>query len=272
MPQTLSQIKSLLASHGLRPKHRLGQNFLHDHNQMSKILAAAELTPGERVLEVGPGTGALSEQLLDRGAELVAVEIDADLEPILRHVLAPYGNRAQLIVGDVLANKHALNPQIFERLGDQPFKLVANLPYQIASPLLMNLLIDHPQMTLAVVMVQREVADRLTAGPGGKDYGPLGVMAQAMCHVERIATLPPSCFWPRPQVNSAVVRLRRRDEPLTDDPHQLARALRRLFAHRRKQLGTVLGRQTPLPEGVDPRARPETLSVEQIIALARQLG
>ncbi|MFP4144962.1 MAG: 16S rRNA (adenine(1518)-N(6)/adenine(1519)-N(6))-dimethyltransferase RsmA [Phycisphaeraceae bacterium] len=266
--QTLTDMKHLLASRGLRPKHRLGQNFLHDHNQMRRILAAAEISAGDLVLEVGPGTGTLSEELLEAGAELVAVEIDRDLEPILRERLEPFGEQATLVVGDMLEKKRKLNPEVLDRLGGRPFKLVANLPYQIASPLLINLVADHPEMGLAVVMIQREVADRLAADPGGKQYGPLGIVVQAMCEVTVVSTLPPGCFWPPPKVSSAVVRLVRRAEPLTDDPHGLLELLHRLFSRRRKQIGSILGRDAPLPAGASHEQRPEQLSVARLCELA----
>lgn len=285
MPQTLSDIKQLLAAHNLRPKHRLGQNFLHDHNQMRRILDAAAITEGERVLEVGAGTGALSEALLGAGAQLVAVEIDRDLEPILRERLAPFGPRAQLYIGDILTNKRTINPDVLALLhvgssgnpqaptpNTGPFKLIANLPYHIASPLLIDLAMDHPAMHLGVVMVQREVADRLVAAPGTKTYGPLSVLVQAMCEVRRVAALPPSCFWPAPKVASAVIRIERRAEPRTGDPHRLAALVQRLFQQRRKQIGSILGREAALPAGVEARHRPEQLSVEQLAIMARQLG
>lgn len=267
--QTLGEIKSLLAAHGLRPKHRFGQNFLHDANQMRRIMEAAELREGELVLEVGPGTGALTERLLEGGAHVVAVEVDRDLEPILRERLADHGDRFTLIVEDVLAGKHELNPRVVEAVRDRDFKLIANLPYNVASPLLVNLAIGFPRMSLALVMVQREVADRLAAPHGGKDYGPLSVMVQAMCTVERVATLAPGCFWPAPDVHSAVAKLTRRATPLTDDPARLAEMLHTLFSKRRKQLGSVLGRDFPFPAGIAADARPEQLSVEQHVALSR---
>lgn len=273
MTQTLTDIKQLLAAHGLRPKHRLGQNFLHDHNHLRRILEAADLQPGQQVLEVGPGTGALTEQLLAAGARVVAVEIDRDLEPILRTRLAEvFGEamvteRFHLIVGDALAGKHALSPAVLEALGDKPFKLIANLPYQVASPLLANLATDHPAMSDAVVMIQNEVADRLMAGPGGKDYGPLGIVLQAMCEIRVVGKLSPGCFWPPPTITSAVVHLRRRDRPLIDQPRVFSDFLHRLFSKRRKQLGSILGRDTPLPPGIEADVRPETLSVEQLLEL-----
>ncbi|MEX2215459.1 MAG: rRNA adenine dimethyltransferase family protein [Phycisphaeraceae bacterium] len=313
--QTLSEIKALLAAFGLHPRHRFGQNFLHDAGKMQHILAAAELSPGEVVLEVGPGTGALSVRLLEAGIRLVAVEIDRDLEPILRDQLCtpqqspptPVGGTCDLIIDDVLAGKHEINPRVWQALrivGElregasgaetATFKLVANLPYNIASPLIANLLLapyealsrqlpatspnpepgtqdpepSRPRLSLAVVMIQREVADRLTAPPGGKDYGPLGVLVQAMCEVDRVTILSPGCFWPQPKVDSAVVRLRVRPQPMTSDPPKFSAFLHRVFSKRRKQLGSILGRATPLPADIDPQSRPEQLSVEQLIRLS----
>lgn len=296
MAQTLLEIKQLLVAHGLRPKKKHGQNFLHDGNHMNRVLDAANLAPGDRVLEVGPGTGALSERLIEAGAHVVAVEIDPDLEPILNQRLGGH-ERFTLIIGDVLDGKHRLNPVVIEALNSPrphrgragtgvetqstsqldadapPCKLIANLPYHIASPLLVNLALDHPAMTDAVVMVQKEVADRLAAGPssagGGKAYGPLGIILQAVFEVRRVSVLSPGCFYPQPSIASAVVGLTRRDEPICDDPRAFAAFVHKLFGKRRKQLGAILGRGTPLPPDVSPEARPETLGVEQLAALAR---
>lgn len=271
MAQTLSKIKGLLEAHGLRPKHRFGQNFLHDGNQMRKILDAAVIAPGEVVLEVGAGTGALSERLLEAGARLIAVEVDRDLVPIVRERLAAFGERVTLVEGDVLSGKHELNPQVVELLSREAasgFKLVANLPYNVASPLLVNLVVDFPAMSLGIVMVQREVADRLRAPHGGKDYGPLSVIVQALCEVEQVAVLPAGCFWPPPDVQSAVVKLKRRREPLTRDPKRLSAMLHTLFSKRRKQIGSILGRDVKLPAGIEATMRPEQLTVEQLVALA----
>lgn len=270
MAQTLSQIKSMLAAHGLMPKKRFGQNFLHDGNKLAAILASAAIRPGDVVLEVGPGTGALSEHLLDAGATLIAVEIDRDLEPILKQRLVePYGDRVTLLFEDVLEGKHEINPRLMDLIAGRPFKLIANLPYNVASPLIVNLVLDHPHMSRAIVMVQREVGDRLAAPPGGKDYGPLGIIVQAVCNVRRVVTLTPGCFWPMPQIDSAVIELTRLETPLTDDPHGLARLVHRLFEQRRKQIGSLLGRSTPLPAGIDPTLRAEKLSVQQLVELSR---
>ncbi len=270
MAQTLNEIKNLLAAHGLRPKNRLGQNFLHDGNQMQRIVEAARIRDGDVVLEVGAGTGALTSRLLDEGTHVVAVEIDDDLRPILRQQFESYGDLFTLVAGDVLAGKHAINPAVTDALVGRPFTMVANLPYHVASPLLVNLCVEVPTMRSAVVMVQREVADRLTAGPNaGADFGPLSVMVQAMCTVDRLFVVPPGCFWPAPKIDSAAVRLDRRDTPLTDDPAALSATCQRLFQQRRKQLGAILGRDLTLPHGVDRTMRPQELTVEQIVALSR---
>ncbi len=265
MPQTLRDIQNLLAEHNLHPKKRFGQNFLHDHHHLARILEAAEVSPGDLVVEVGPGTGTLSELLLEVGANLVAVEVDRDLEPILRQRLGE--NFRGLIFDDVLAGKHALSPKLLDAVRDQPFKLIANLPYQVASPLLVNL-ITQTAMTAAVVMVQREVAQRIMAGPGCKDYGPLSVMVQATCSVRRVGVLSPHCFWPAPKIESAVIRLDRLNQPHSRDLSALSQLLHTLFSKRRKQLGAILGRDRAWPAGIDPSSRPEQLTVTQLCALA----
>ena len=267
MAQTLSDIKQLLADHGLRPKKKFGQNFLHDGNHMAKILAAAQLKPGDTVLEVGPGTGALTERLVDAGANVFAVEIDRDMQPILQ---ARLGEQIRLHIGAALDGKHAINAEVLKLLGDKPFKLIANLPYNIASPLMANLAIDHLHMTGMVVMIQKEVADRLLAEPGTKAYGPLGVLIQALFTVERVGVLKPGCFYPPPSIDSAVVAMHRRAEPLCEDARALGDLLHQLFSKRRKQLGSILGRNAVLPAGVEPTMRPEQLTAEQLCELARQ--
>lgn len=266
MAQTLSEIKELLAGHGLRPKKKFGQNFLHDGNHMAKILEAAQLAPSDTVLEVGPGTGALTERLVEAGASVVAVEIDRDMEPILH---ARLGDTITLHIGDALDGKHAISSEVLKLLGDKSFKLIANLPYNIASPLMANLAIDHLSMTGMVVMIQKEVADRLLAPPGTKAYGPLGVLLQALFSIERVGVLKPGCFYPPPSIDSAVVALHRRDVPLCGDPKALGSLLHKLFSKRRKQLGSSLGRDAILPEGVEINMRPEQLSVEQLCEIAQ---
>jgi 16S rRNA (adenine1518-N6/adenine1519-N6)-dimethyltransferase len=286
MAQTIGQIRKLLEAHGLEPKHKWGQNFLHDQNHMQRIIEAGDVQPGELVLEVGAGTGSLTECLLEAGARVVAVEIDRALAPILQQRMAPFGERVAIYIGDVMADKRHLEPAVLDKLREQaaaddaeaskepsdgpppPFKLIANLPYGVASPLLSTLALDHPAMTQAVVMVQREVADRLLAEPGGKQYGPLGILVQAMGTVRRVAHLSPACFWPQPKVGSTVVHFQRDATPRIKDAAALASLVHTLFTKRRKQIGSILGRDAPLPEGIEPTMRPEQLSVAQLIALS----
>lgn len=256
---------------GLRPNRALGQNFLCDHNLIQRLIDAADVGARDLVLEVGPGTGTLTESLLERGATVVACELDRGLVDLLRDTLATHvaSGRLTLIHADCLAGKHALNPAIVESLAGRPFTLIANLPYGAASPLMVNLAGD-PACRGQYVTIQREVAQRLRAVPSTRDYSELSVVVQAMCSVERIATLPPECFWPRPKITSEMVALVPRPEPLTDDPAALASLCRRLFTQRRKQIGAILGRATPLPEGVDPAARPENLTPAQLVELSRR--
>lgn len=268
--QTLSQIKVLLQARGLSPNHALGQNFLCDHNLITKLIDASGVAHADLVLEIGPGTGTLTESLLERGATVVACELDRGLVDLLTETLADHiaAGRLTLVHADCLESRRALNPALADALGDRPFKLVANLPYGAASPL-MALLATDPACRGQFVTIQKEVAMRLRAVPGTKDYSELGVIVQAMAEVSKIATLPPECFWPRPKVTSEMIAITPRDTPLTEDPPALARLCHTLFTRRRKQIGAILGRNTPLPEGVDPTARPESLSVEQLVALSR---
>ncbi|MCC6677633.1 MAG: ribosomal RNA small subunit methyltransferase A [Phycisphaerales bacterium] len=290
--QSLTEIRELLASHGLAPKKSLGQNFLIDHNLIRKLVDAAAVGPGSLVLEVGPGTGTMTEELLARGAEVVACELDAGLAQLLRERFGPDSlagrtsaapgssamthagpaARFTLIEGDCLEGKRALNAEARARLGDRGFSLVSNLPYGAGTPLMSTLLTDHPRCGVLAVTVQREVADRLAAKPGSKEYGALSVIAQALAEVESVASLPPECFWPRPDVTSRMVVLRRRAEPMTGDAAGLAAACRVIFAQRRKQLGSVLGRAFPWPGGIRAEQRAEELGVREIVELAAVLA
>jgi len=269
--QSLQQIRAMLEARGLSPRHALGQNFLIDQNLVAKLVDAAHVQPAETILEVGPGTGTLTDALLHRGCRVIACEMDTGLAQLLRDRLlspaSPAASRFTLIEGDCLASGKRLNEHAAAALAGSPFKLVANLPYQAATPLMLSLLIDHPLCSLQAVTIQREVADRLLAPPGSKDYGLLGIVAQAMGEVSLIAKLPPECFWPRPKVHSAMVLIRRREKPLTDQPANLARFCQTLFSKRRKQLGAILGRSLPFPASINPTQRPEELSPTQIIEL-----
>ncbi len=262
--QTLSEIKGMLAARGLRPRHRFGQNFLHDHNVLRTLMAAAAVRPGEVVLEVGPGTGALTDLLIEAGAHVIACELDRDLAALVRE---RFGARVTLIEGDCLAGKHALNPAILAALGGRDFRLIANLPYQAATPLIATLLADHAACAGMVVTIQREVAQRLAAAPGTADMGPLSVMTQFLATVAIVAEIRPGSFWPEPEVTSAIVRIDPR-QPRPVEPPALRPMIERAFQQRRKQMGTSVGRDFSLPPHFDRTRRPETLTVDEWVALA----
>ena len=298
MPQTKTEIRALLDAADARPKHRFGQNFMIDQNLVAAVADAGEVAAGDCIIEVGPGTGTLTEELLSRVGEagrVVAVEIDRDLAAMLRDRLAaPLAGRVEeaedpghapqagrlngggliLIEGDALASKHALNPNLLSEIAKAradglPVKLVANLPYNIASPLAVGLLAAG--VDLLVFTVQKEVADRLRALPGTGEYGPLTVMVQLLAHVEVLRTLPPQAFWPVPKIDSALVRLRR-DDRLVGEVRPFGDWLRALFSMRRKTLRKAIremgGAEGVLESlGIDPRARPETLDPPTLLNL-----
>lgn len=262
--QTLSEIRELLSTRGLKPLRRFGQNFLHDHNQLRKLVDAADLSPGELVLEVGPGTGTLTEALLEREVRVIAAEIDEGLSGLLED---RFGDRIQLIRGDCLATGRRLSPSLLDAIGDAPWKLVANLPYQVASPLMIELLLNHPNCLAEHVTIQREVADRLTAPPGNRQRGPLGILASTFGAVERIGDIPPSCFWPAPTIMSSMVSIRPSQSRPDLDADAYAGFITTLFAKRRKQLGSIFGRTADLPCALDPTWRAEVLTNDQLVEL-----
>ena len=268
---TPTELKAILSSRGLAPRHGLGQNFLIDANLGRKLVDASGVRGGDLVLEVGPGAGALTDLLLGCGCRVIAGELDEGLADLLaeRHEREP---RFTLIRGDALAGKQRLSAALTAALAGEPFTLVANLPYGVATPLLMTLLLDWPTCREMWVTIQKEVADRLASAPGSREYGGISVIAQALAEIRTVATLAPACFWPRPKVTSAMIGLTRRAEPRTADAHQLERLCRTLFTRRRKQIGATLRdamRGRGWPDGVEPTARAESLTVEQLDTLAQ---
>ena len=274
IPQTQSQIRDLLAAHGLRPTRKLGQNFLIDKNLMASLVESADLSSSDTVLEVGAGTGSLTELLLEKAGHVVAVEIDRGLHGLLADRL---GERStlSLIHADVLRTKSRIDPRVLELLAASRKTLsgrcclVANLPYSIASPLLADLILSDLPMSLACFTVQKEVADRIVAPPGGKEIGPLSVVLQAAASIERIASVPPQAFWPQPKVDSVMLRMVLHSEP--GDLALLSRVVHACFLHRRKTLRsnieTAFGAEAVARAtentNIDLTRRPETLSVRE---------
>lgn len=274
--QTLAHIKQLLNDRGIRPQHRWGQNFLHDQNNINKLLNAVNLTQGDLVVEVGPGTGTLTESLLAKGAKVIACEIDYNMVGIIEDTLKPrYPENLTIITGDCMASKHSLNDKLINHLDCRSFYLVANLPYQVAGILIGTLLVDFfrpeilPRCMGTYITIQKEVAQRVMAKPSNKDYGPLAVLCGAIARVELISTLSPNCFWPIPKVNSSMISIiPDNTKSLSINPPEFRDFLQRLFSQRRKQLGHILGRSGTLPNTISLDLRPEQLTVDQLITLA----
>lgn len=275
--QTKTEIAALLAAAGIKPCHRYGQNFLIDLNLMRKLVDAAEPRPTDVILEVGPGTGSLTECLLESGARVAAVEIDRGLCAILRQRLGP-SPRLTILNADALADKHHLAPELLQTLAQSPppangaYKLVANLPYQIATPLIMDLLLGKPAFERLVFTIQREVGQRLIAAPRSEAYGPVSIVCQSLARIEQLATLPPTAFWPRPKVKSVMLALHPLHEEQIEvaDTAEFARFVQGIFTHRRKMLRRIL-KDRPITNletlcgeaGFHPDARPEELSPSQ---------
>ena len=264
--QTITEIQSLLNARGLAPRRRLGQNFLHDHNQLRRLISAAAIQPDDLILEVGPGTGTLTEALLEAKAQVIACELDPGLGDLIAE---RFEDRITLVRGDCLERGRRLASELAAHLAGRPFKLVANLPYQVASALMIELLMHHPHCRGQYVTIQREVGDRLVAVPGTKERGPLGIIASSFADVERIGIVPATCFWPQPKVVSAMVSLIPKETHQLEDREPYAKFITGLFAARRKQLGRILGRNRQMPAGIDPSWRPEVLTNEQLLELFR---
>ena len=214
---------------------KFGQNFLIDTHVLDKIVRAAEITKDDVVLEIGPGIGTLTQYLAYGAKEVIAVEIDRALIPILKDTLSAYDN-VTILNEDIL--KVDINKLVEEKNNGRPIKVVANLPYYITTPIIMNLFESHVPVESITVMVQKEVADRMQTGPGSKDYGALSLAVQYYAEPYIVANVPQNCFMPRPKIGSAVIRLKRYDKPAVEvkDEKLLFQLIRASFNQRRKTL------------------------------------
>ncbi|HEY1859884.1 MAG TPA: 16S rRNA (adenine(1518)-N(6)/adenine(1519)-N(6))-dimethyltransferase RsmA [Gemmataceae bacterium] len=290
--QTLSYLRNLFEQRGIRPKNKLGQNFLIDLNLLDVLLNAAELTRSDLALEIGSGTGSLTARL----AELAGVVLSVELEPAFYHLTGEaVAGRANVVLlhADILHGKNVLNPRVLEALEEtrQRFacarlKLVANLPYAVATPVISNLLLSDLPIERMIATVQWEIAERLTARPGNKDYGALAVLVQSVAEVEIVRRLPPTVFWPRPKVDSAIVCIRPNatKRAVIGDVFRLRVFLRDLYTHRRKNLrGALTGWPTGRRDkeevdrklehlGIEGTVRAEDLDLEQHRRLCEVFG
>jgi 16S rRNA (adenine1518-N6/adenine1519-N6)-dimethyltransferase len=268
------QVRDLLAEHGLSPSRALGQNFVADPNTVRRIARLAEVGEGDQVVEIGPGLGSLTVALAETGASVTAVELDRHLLPALRSVVEPLG--VQVVQGDAMRLDW---DELLTSSGvpGRPWALVANLPYNVATPLVLDLLAGVPAIERMLVMVQREVAERLAAGPGSKAYGIPSVKVAYRARAEVVGRVPRTVFIPAPRVDSALVRLRRLPSPAVDaDPDRLFALVEAGFGQRRKMLRRSLAGRVDAAgferAGVRPDARAEELDLDQWARLARLPG
>lgn len=257
---------------------KFGQNFLIDGHVLDKIIAGAGMTKDDMVLEIGPGIGTMTQYLAEAAGKVVAVEIDRNLLPILQETLSDYDN-VKVIHADVLSLD--LEKLVQEENGGRPIKVVANLPYYITTPIIMALFEQHVPLANVTVMVQKEVAARMKSGPGSKDYGALSLAVQYYAEPYIVANVPCNCFMPRPNVDSAVIRLTRYEEPPVQvkDEKMLFKIIRASFNQRRKTLQNGLNNSSELnftkdqiaaaiaAAGFSPSVRGEALTLEQFARL-----
>lgn len=279
--QTKSEIRKTLDDLGVRPRRRFGQNFLIDGNLMRRLVDCAEITDDMVVVEVGPGTGGLTDLLASRARAVIAVEIDNFLAPHLQDRFADKSH-VKIIHQDILADKHHIDPDILRAIAEtvgqppSPWLLVANLPYSVATPLLINLvLLENPPARMCFT-VQKEVADRIVANPGTRDFGPVSIVLQRACKITRIAELPADVFWPAPDISSSMLRL---DVDRTMCTPALAADvafIRACFLHRRKTLRFNLTKVCApevvnrFADSIDLARRPEALTVDEWFDLAHR--
>lgn len=267
-------LKQLIEKHGFKFSKGLGQNFLIDENILQKIIEGARIQPHDRILEIGPGVGTLTQALAGKAGHVTAVEIDRRLLPILQETLAQHTN-VTVVHGDIMKLKLDVFVQTY--FDGQPFKVVANLPYYITTPILMRFLEEDLPFESIVVMIQKEVAERIIAGPGTGNYGALSVAVQYYTIPRMIAKVPSSVFLPPPKVDSMVMALDKRDQPpvAVRDKSTFFKVVKASFAQRRKTLVNALSSENSLGKtkqewwellkmcGIDPARRGETLNMDE---------
>lgn len=285
--QTLSFLSRTLQRAGLQPKTKYGQNFLIDLNLLNLLVDGAELSTSDVVLEIGTGMGSLTKALATRAGAVLTVEVDRDLQAIAARELASHPN-VRLLCCDALRNKNHLRAELLDnireamsRIPGSKFKLVANLPYNVATPIISNLLNETPLVERMVVTIQKELGERIIAPPSCKDYSALSIWMQSQCDCEILRILPPSVFWPRPNVESAIIRIipNAAKRARIVDLEFFHTRLRAIFLHRRKFLRSqVISAMHELltkeqvdavlaQENLEPNLRAEQLTVERMIAL-----
>ena len=277
MPTLYQQARAALRESDFKPKKRLGQNFLVHEAVLDSILRLVELGPEDEVLEIGPGLGFLTRRLVERARRVLAVEVDGKLVEKLRSGDLGAHPALELVHGDIL------DLPLESILPERKIKLVANLPYSIATPVLFRLFELRERFSFLVLMVQREVAERMASAPGTKSYGALSVWCQVYGRITAKVPVAPEAFFPRPKVRSMVLKIELRPEPLVapDEIPALRGLVRAAFGQRRKTLKNNLAAWLGAgkeeidallgAEGIDPRRRGETLSVEELIRLSRSL-
>lgn len=272
--------RAVLEAHGFSFQKKFGQNFLIDGNVLDNIIDAAGITKDDFVLEIGPGIGTMTQRLCEEAREVVAVEIDSNLLPILDDTLSTYKNWS-VINQDIL--KVDIKKLAEEKNGGKPIKVVANLPYYITTPIIMGLFESHVPLESITIMVQKEVADRMQEGPGSKEYGALSLAVQYYSNPEIVCEVPPSCFMPQPKVASSVITLKCHENPPVECNEKLLfTIIRASFNQRRKTLQNGLSNGTHFTKeqiteaiekaGFSSTVRGETLSLEDFANLTRILS
>ena len=299
--QTISYIKNILAIYAIDPKNKLGQNFLIDLNTLDLVIAAGNLSKQDAVLEIGPGTGTLTHNLVEQAGYVLSVEIDSRFEPILKE-LVPSESPFELHMGDFLASKNRLDSQVLDKLkagakkyGCTQFKLVANLPYSIATPAIINLLMSDIPFERLVGMVQFETAEKIAAKPNTDPYSAMSVLIQSLAECRILRRVPPTVFHPKPKVDSAILEilpnpdkrahlcnfLSTADSPMAG-PNRFRIFLRDLFLHRRKSLRQALAKmpmgtnilkplldELLITQQLTPEIRADQLDAHQLLTLAK---